>query len=176
MVDIETGLKLGQIIFAALIATIPPLYPKHSLFTRRAFGGIGRMRESNEKGDGYEVGWIERGQKGFDPICQAIDLYRPIDGRVNRVGMLWVETRQDLNDYLDSYYGSSVQPNFALFVEYTDGRRKPIICHPFEPHRTQRLSELKEWIRTTATVRSNYLTAGLAVIWTAIAIATTVLF
>ena len=87
-----------------------------------------------------------------------------------------MESRQDLNEFLDSYYGSSIQPNYAFFVEYKDGRREPIICPPFDPHQTQRLTELREWMRSTATTRSNYYTAGLAIIWTAIAIATVVLF
>ena len=86
MVDIETGFRLGQIIFAALIATVPPLYPNHSLYTRHALKGIEKMREVREKADGYEIGWIEKGEKEFGPLHQAVDSYRPIDGRVQKLG------------------------------------------------------------------------------------------
>lgn len=176
MVNTEVVLSVGQIIFAAMIAIIPPLYPNYSLYTRRALTGIKNMNELNDEDDGHKVGWVKSGENGFKQLNQAIDLNRPLDGEVRKFGMLWVETRQDLNNYLDSYYGSSVQPNQALFVEYTDGRREPVICHPFDPHQTRRLTELREWIRSTATVRSNYLTAALAVIWTAIAVSSTLLF
>lgn len=176
MLRVDIILSVGQIFFAALIATIPPIYPNHSLYTRRAVQGIEKVTEISEEGDGYKVGWIEQDEKGFKQLRQAIDSYRPFNGDTRKFGILWVETRQDLNNFLDSYYGSSVEPNYALFVEYADGRREPVICHPFDPHQTRRLTELREWISTEATGRGNYLTAGLAVIWTALAIASAVFF
>ena len=176
MATVELTFRIGQVIFAALVATIPPLYPNHSLYTRYAFSGIEKLREPDENKKEYSIAWIEQGEKGFKQLYQAIDSHKPFDGDVNRFGLLYVESRQELNDFLDSYYGASLDPNFAFFVEYADGRKEPLICHPFDPNQTQRLTELREWIRNRATVRGNYLTAGLAVIWTAIAIATTVLF
>jgi hypothetical protein len=176
MDDVELAFRLGQVAFAALIATIPPLYPNHSLYTRFAFEGIEKLYEIDEESEEYSVGWVEDGERGFHQLHQAIDSHRPLKQDAERFGLLYVESRQQLNDYLDSYYGASVDPNFAFFVEYADGSREPLICHPFDPNQTRRLTELREWIRNKSTIRSNYLTAMLAIFWTAIAIATTVVF
>lgn len=174
-IEIALLLQIGQITFAALVAVVPPFYPRKSLFVLRAKKGIDRLREPREgrKDEEMSMGWIDRGEKEFKPLLHGIKHRYPLQKQVERIGLAYGDPNS-LSDYIDFDTGACVGNNAVLYVEYEDEEREAIIYHPFDPKHTLRLSELSRWVQNVATYRSNYFAAGLAIVWTALAIASTI--
>lgn len=175
MIEFGDIIRVGQIIFAALVAIVPPFYPTHSIYSRRALHGIECLWETRKEWEDGElgIGWIERGEKGFSQLLGAI-LHEKGEAprRVSRIGLVY-GGQSELEEFIGFSPGTWVGNNAVMFAEYKNGDRTPIIFHPFDPNTTLNLTELERWVRSNANRRANYWAGGLAVIWSSLALAST---
>lgn len=165
--------SLLQILLAASVALVPPLYPRLSRYKRRSEKGIERLEQPILVMGDIIKGTLEDDDPGFTEVVTAIENHYPLSGEVKRLNVLRGEP-DSLRSELDIEFGSMVGPNAVLYVDYkteADRDMDIITFHPFDPAQTLKLTELRRWVRTTTTERSHYATMVVAVLWTAISVA-----
>lgn len=165
-------LQIIQILLAAIIALIPILYPRISLYRRQASVGLSKLENPVYAMGDITMAVLERGEPGFSAINRAITNHYPLSGEVNRIRVA-LGTSDKLESKLDLDLGPMLGKNSVVYVEYsnTTERKYDIVTfHPFDPLQTLKLTELRQWIRNTAVSRSHYATMITAIIWTVISI------
>jgi hypothetical protein len=172
--EIGTILNVTQIIIAALIAVVPPFYPRFSLFMGRVTNALNQIVENQDVNSEFDVSAIERGDSGFDALAEVIEHNYPIASRPSKIGLVLADSSSDLEDFVNVSIGAATLTNVIFYVEYEDGSREDVIFHPFDPNKTNNLGEIKNWARNRATQRANYITTTLVILWTAVSIYTVV--
>lgn len=154
MTDVDLLLRVGQIIMAVVVAAAPPFYPQWSRYRPKADKGIERL--TTHRDCESDRRWVEKGDTGFEQLVQAIDYGKTVPGEIDRV--------------ITGHYGSintatvgsaMVQNRTVLHVEYADKEDSDMLT----------LAELQRKVESYTTHRSHRWTTGLAVLWSAVAVA-----
>lgn len=189
MMNLDLLLQVCQVIGAAIVAVIPPFYPKISWYKSRATEAGDRLGDRRDiKVDPLHpdspllISWVDEVEQGFDQLIEAIESHRTWNGDAKRIGFAMVKGEDStvLKSFMDwPESGDMAAPNAVLYLEYIqeDGERirDPLVFHPFDPDQTMQHNELVQWIQRRTEQRSHWWTAGLAVSWSALAIASAVI-
>lgn len=180
MVDPDLLLRIGQVLMAAVVAAVPPLYPKWSLYGRRSWAGVKALQEVRDEeveGDDDELTiqryWLERGETGFSEVANAIQQNNVLSGKLERIGL---EHRKGPGIAIS---GSAVTATFnegaEFYVEYADQEEAEVLRErSLEIGDLLRLKDLERWVERAIENRTRNLTAGLAVLWAALAVASAI--
>jgi hypothetical protein len=185
MMWLQTSLRIGQVLLAALITVTPLVYKRYSFYARGSEQAIQRLVKQKTPRDTISVDdneiklwWIEEREAGFKYIIDTIKkegiasgeaLITEISGNVSKVGVADGDVTA-IGNYVDNepYYGTT--PNAIFYIEYTNGDRDPVTFRDANVNRTRRLASLRRWVDSRLTVRSHYLTSVLAIWFTVVSI------
>lgn len=167
---IEFILRLSAILLTIQIALTPWLYPKYSLYTRRAASGIETLRTPRITEDSIEAGYIENGEKGFRQVKKAATQVYGFLGDVDRICFAW-GSPPSIADFagLDETLGG-FGDNGLVYAKTPDGETIRLRYRPGGPQQTRRLVELHAGVAMIAHQRAQKLTGGLVVCWGTVAL------
>lgn len=164
--------RIVQILLTSVVALIPPLYPRLSLYKRRAEKGLETLEQPILVMGDIRKGTLEDKDDGFEELTEAIHNQYPLSGEIKRLNVL-LGNAESLQSELDVKFGAMVGPNAVVYVDYVDEVDRDIdilTFHPFDPAQTLKLTELRRWVRNTTTERSHYATMIAALAWTVVSI------
>jgi hypothetical protein len=175
-----SGLSVADIlsvILAALIALVPILYPKYSLFIKEARIGIESLRDwdhtgiTNDQSNRVEKhSYLEPGDTGFSQIEAALDDRIP----PNRTAKRFIQIHSDspsTGGGITFGEGGVRRIEQAVFLaEFENGENQILLQRPFEIGSILELDELEQIVRNQARARSHRWTVFLVLVWTAVSI------
>lgn len=161
----EIVLRAVAVLLSVSIALTPWLYPNYSLFVRRAVTAIETLQTPRVREENIEAGYIERGEKGFSSIQNAVKVVYGYYGDIERIWLVWGPP-PDIADFadLDGSLGG-FGDNGLVYAENRSGQTVRLRYRPGSPQQTRRLEDLHAGFAHLAQQRSYKLTGGLAVIW-----------
>lgn len=182
---IGPSLGILNIFFALLVAIIPVLYPGY--YSRQAEKGIAILDNWSvctaipvgNSGDMVYHTTLGEDQDGFNEIVEAIKKRakkrsRWYSGRPDEIcGVRYYKgNTSDFASYFqDSSMKHGISTNYALSVQYDNGDEEVVFFNQWQPRAGLRHRELRSSITAISERRSQIATSGLAVIWTAVAVA-----
>lgn len=180
---------------AAVVAVLPLYLPKKSCYYRRAQQGIEKLNDfteskqigSDDLGFGNQsneikFAWLDPGDTGYKQIKKAITeagtqepsiWWEGIAGEIERIGFLYGDSHR-IAEYFDTEYMKyGTSPNYALFIQYTDGEKSVVSYNREQPRNTQFHLRLERWISVISERRTRAITAFLALLWATVSISST---
>ena len=85
MEQLESVLQISTVIVSLAVVSAPVLYPKYSLFTRRAESGISQFNEMREEHGKVRLTYVEQGETGFKELIQAAEVAFGYSGKAERI-------------------------------------------------------------------------------------------
>lgn len=172
----ESITVLSSILLAALIALVPLLYPKYSLFVREAHSGLESLKEWDQtipdpehERKIHHQSFLTPEDTGFRQIEAAVDERIPSNRTIQRFIHVYEEHQGGGGIAFGS--GGTRRLEQAYFaVEYEDGNTEVLLTHPFDVESVLELEELERLVRREAIERSHIWTTFLVLIWTSLSI------
>ncbi|WP_154018462.1 hypothetical protein [Halolamina rubra] len=177
MISGLSGAEVSSVVLAALIAVLPILYPKYSLYIKEARIGIESLRNWDETGIGdnqnnrvEKQSYLEPDDTGFSQIEAALDDRIP----PNRTVRQFVQVHSDKPDSKSgiAFGGGGVRSiEQAVFLaEFENGDNQILLQRPFEIESVLELDELEQIVMNHARTRAHQWTVFLVLVWTGISI------
>jgi hypothetical protein len=166
-----------SVVLAALIALFPILYPKYSLFIKRARTGIESLRgwdktgvQDNENSRVEKQSYLKPGDTGFSQIEAAFDDRIPPNRTVKKFVQRYSD-KPDSSSGLTFEEGSVRRIEKAIFsAEFENGENQILLDRPIEIESVLELDELEQIVRNQAKARAHRWTVFLVLAWTTVSI------
>lgn len=114
---------------------------------------------------------IQYDERGFDQLKQAIEPHVYLKNDIRSFHLFWGDITEVVEPLcLELPSGTMTVPNALLTAQYVDGTYEQVLFHPHDPERTVKFSEILNWAREIATIRSNYVTITLVFLWIIVAL------
>lgn len=173
MVDLQTLLRISTVIVSLGVVSAPILYPRHSLFTRRAEEGIGQLREVREEHDDIQLTYVKQGEAGFQELVEAAEVVFGYSGNPERL-CLAVGGPSELGKFTGFGMEYGIGANGVLYVEEEENDKELLRWEAWSPTSTLELEKLSRGIQLRARERSHTITVVLAVFWATLSIVTVI--
>jgi len=170
-------LSVLTVLIAGIIALVPVLYPRHSIYRRKSQIAIEKLQDmepGNDISDEFIAGGISedemytgvlaRGDTGFRVVASAVDSNTPFNGPFRCFFLLHVESPGLVLGESGPSRGN--KGIFGAIDE--DGNHRELSRHPFDVERVLELRELRSWIDQIIQQRTQYWTVFLVLVWTSI--------
>lgn len=171
--SIDTLLRISTVIVSLAVVSAPILYPRYSLFTRRAQAGVEQLREVREEHDDVRVGYIEQGETGFNELVESAGVAFGYSGNAERLCMA-VGQPKDLGEFTGFGMEYGIGDNGVLYIEENPSGKELLRWSPWSPTSTLNLEKLSRGIELRARERSHTITMTLAVLWATLSIVTAI--
>jgi hypothetical protein len=181
----QSAAQILAIVFAGLIALVPVLFPKYSIFRSKGQKAIDTLRELNETdelGDeiiiedvdyeNIEIGHIERGDYGFRALEIAIERHTSVRSPYDSISLIYKHG----SALGFGEKGPRRTEQAKLIINDINGNSHVLLSHPFNVEKVKNLEELEGWVEQIARERSQYWTTFLVLVWTGLSIWSTVKF
>jgi len=170
-------MTIATILLAAIIALVPILYPKYSLFVKEAQIGIESLKDwdktdvTNNGNDRIEKqSYLRPSDTGFSQIEASLDEQIPYNRTVKQFVLVHSDSTHSKGGITIGKNPRSIEQ--ALFLaEFENGDTKILLQNRFEIGDVLELDELEHIIRNEANDRSHHLTIFLVLVWTTLSIA-----
>lgn len=173
MLITETILRISTVIVSLAVVSTPILYPRYSLFTRRAQTGIEQLHEVREEQGDVRLGYVERGETGFSELVEAAEVAFGYSGNAERLCMA-VGRPRDLGEFTGFGMEYGIGDNGVLYTEENPNSKELLRWSPWSPTSTLNLEKLSRGIQLRARERSHMITMTLAVLWATLSIVTAI--
>ncbi|WP_162991584.1 hypothetical protein [Halostella salina] len=173
MVADETLLRISTVLVSLTVVSAPILYPKYSLFTRRAVTGVKQLREVREEYEDVDLTYIEQGETGFKQLVEAAGVAFGYSGDPERI-CLAVGRPRDLGEFTGFGMKHGIGDNGVLYIEEKGDEDELLRWEPWSPTSTLELEKLSRGVQLRARERSHTITVSLAVLWATLSIVTVV--
>ncbi len=169
----ETALRISTVLVSFVVVTTPIIYPKYSLYVRRANAGLDRLNEVKFEQEDVRQSYIEKGEEGFDELSEAIELVFGTVGDMERICFA-VGGPPELGEFTGLGMEYGVGDNGILYADTKNGNRELLRWEPWSPATTLEMEKLRRGITLRARERSHFVTIALAVLWATLSIVTVV--
>ena len=171
----ETLLLFSQIILTVVIALLPILYPKYSIFRKCAERGLeglkdGKVEETVRRRGNLKTDHIwslEVGEPGFRALARTIHRQSHINQDPVKIRLVH-KNANSTNTLTGEIAGKGVvkENQAVLEVVLPGGREERVVDSPdYEVSRVLELTILKQWVTDYANRRSHWWTTLSALLW-----------
>jgi hypothetical protein len=168
-IGLNTVLRISTVLVSLAVVSTPIIYPKYSLYVRRAKVGLNKLNEVRVEQDDVRHSYIEQGQKGFDELSEAIELIFGSVGDMERI-CFTVGEPPELGDFTGLGMENGFSDNGVLYADTKNGDRELLRWEPWSPRTTLEMEKLQRGIVLRARERSHFVTIALAVLWATLSI------
>lgn len=180
---LEPTLSALNIFFALLVAIVPLFYPGY--YSKQVERGIETLKNSPisvvplGSGDTIQYTSLTKNDPGFKQISKVIEKeggkynrwFSGISGKIDEIRYYRGST-QNLSSYFgDSSMEHGLSTNFLLSVRYANGDEDVVFYNQWQPKTGMNHADLRSRVSTLSERHSRIATSGLAVLWTAVAVA-----
>lgn len=166
---IQDLLKIGTVVVSLGVVASPIVYPKYSLFRRRAEHGLSTLNEIREEHDDIRLSYVERGEKGYKELEESAKLIFDVDEDLQRI-CLAIGQPRDLGEFTGFGMEYGVGDNGALYGEMENEVKVLLHWNGWNPSRAFNFEKLRQGIRFRSQERSHYITMLFAVLWATLSV------
>lgn len=171
--DVGTLLRISTVLVSLGVVSAPILYPRYSLFTRRALNGVQQLQQIREEHGDVRLAYVEDGDKGFKQLVEVAELMFSYNGDAQRL-CLAIGSPKELGNFTGFGMEYGIGDNGVLYIEESNGEKELLRWEAWSPTTTLELEKLSRGIRLRAQERSHTITVVLAVLWATLSIVTVV--
>jgi hypothetical protein len=173
MSSVDTILRIGTILVSLAVVSVPILYPRYSLFIRRARSGIEKLQQVREEHEDVSVCYIERDETGFSELIESAEVAFGYNGSPECL-CLAIGRPKDLGKYTGFGMEYGIGDNGVLYTVQSKGNNELLRWEAWSPTSTLKLEKISRGAEIRARERSHTITVVLAVLWATLSIVTVI--